>query len=530
MNASPGQPPSAVTSRFLARVRAHQRQGWLHGVTHRAPRAIPFSEFRQVVRRYPPSQLLPALADLSIARGAQDGGIESMLGSPPWAIATIARESILYGNDYRRARVDDDALVALFNAHNSIDEDLSQDSAAPFLIRMSYEQFPYQESDYEEVCRSHAMLVEGAREIPTEVLSEGAWIEVLGAPLDQVVGATFFLHAAATLHAGWIDPSWLARDDLQTFYEAWPKEVIEHRLRELTFTFDEFRADFERAHEDAGSLPPGFERYSYNPLVRRPFVRLPDGRILAPQPRLILRTVSPGALYYVCISKFDQSFARDLGALTQHYVGKQLRSIDAAVAVHPEVTYREGRQEMLSVDWFIDLPSVLVLVEVKSARFGLLERAGFGSYQAKVEALLNKASRQLTRSADGIDEGRPEFAHLPKDKPRIGIVVTGEPYYLGNSPWFRELIASPPPFPVLVASLREIEHLCQLELPDLEQQLTIIASDPEKSTWSLGTALPQGLKVRDNAVLRRAWTAYPWPDASQGNGEPPIDEAVPSPE
>ena len=448
-----------------------------------------------------------------------------MLGSPPWAIATIARESILRGNDYRRASVDDHALVAVFNAHNNIDEDLSQDSIAPFLVRMSYEQFPYQESDYEEVCRSHAMLVEGAAEIPTEVLGERAWIDVFGAPLDHVVGATFFLHAAASLHAGWVYPSWFDRDDLQPLYDVWPKTVIEHRLDGLTSTFDEFKAAYKAAHDEVGELPPGFERYAYNPLVRRPFVRMPGGGILAPQPRLILRTVSPGSLYYAAISKLDQPFGRDLGDLTQHYVGKQLKSIDPNVVVHPEITYYVGKQEMRSVDWFIDLPSVLVMVEVKSARFGLLERAGFGGYEDNVRRLLGKAAAQLQRSADAIDQGKPEFGHLPQGKPRIGFIVTGEPYYLGNSSWFRELIAEPPSFPTLVASLREIEHLAELELSDVEEQLTVIANDPEKSTWSLSTAIDTGLKVRDNTVLRRAWNSYPWPESPEGYGPSKLTDA-----
>lgn len=455
--------------------------------------------------------------------------MESMLSAPPWAIATIARESILFGNDYRRSFVDDDALVAIFNAHNSIYEDLVEDSAAPFLIRMSYEQFPYQESYYEEVCRSHAMLVEGAREISTEVLSEEAWITVLGAPLEQVVGATFFLHIAATLHAGRIEASWLARDDLQTLYDAWPKSVIEHRLSELTYTFDEFRSAYREAHDAAGLLPPGLERYSFNPLVQRPFVRLPDGRILAPQPRLILRTVSPGALYYACISTLGEKFGTTLGHLTQHYVGKQLRSIEAGLAVYPEIAYRQGRQELASVDWFVDLPSVLVLVEVKSARFGLLERAGFGRYKEKVASLLNKASSQVKKTADAIDQGLPEFAHLSRDKPRIAIIVTGEPYYLGNSPWFRELVDSPPTFPVLVASLRDIEQLCRLDRWELERQLTTIAHDPERSTWNLSTALAQGLKMRDNKILRRAWNAYPWPNVPHVQGPPSTAGAGRSP-
>ena len=502
-----------TVGKFLDMVAANRRH--VTSRYHREPRSIRFDEFRQVVRRYRPSELLPALGELAAASSPLAGSVDDILGAPPWAIAVAARESILWGNEHRDAEVDAEALRLIFNAQNSLDEGLSQDTVADFLVRTAYLQFPYQESIYEEVARSHALLVEGAAEMQTEVLNDDAWTDVLGAPLGQVVGATFFLHSAAYANRGWVDPNWLDRDDLWPIYAVWPKEVILRRLDDLSATI----ADLRVAYAAVPHPPAGFERYAYNPLVRRPFIRLDGGRFLAPQPRLILPTITPASLYYAGINRFDQSFSRDVGHLTEHYVGKQLRSIDPGITVHPEIAYRDGKQHLMSVDWFIDLPSTLVLVEVKSVRFGLLERAGFGDYEDDVRTLLNKSARQLERSAAAIEDGREEFAHLPQHKPRLGIIVTGEPYYLGNSPWFRDLVTTPPPFPTLTASLRDVEHLAQLELADVERQLTTSAGDPERSTWNLGVALDGDLGTRDNSVLRRGWNSYPWPkplDAAEG--------------
>jgi hypothetical protein len=494
-----------VAGEVLAALEAHKRRMALP--RRGESRQIPFSEFRQVVRRYRPSELLPALSAIAAARSQEFTAPGDLIGAPPWAIANAARESILWGNEHRRAGVTADAVIGILNAHNSIEEDLTADSLRDFFVRTAYQQFPYQESTFEEVARTHALLIEGCSEIPTEALSPPELDMLLGAPVGQVVGATFFLHVAATLHGGRLDPTWFDHPDLDPLYEAWPRSVIEMRAADLTSDFDQFKRDYHRQK----SPPPGFERYAYNPLFRRPFVRMPDGQVLCPQPRLIMRTVTPGALYYAGTEALGEAFTRDLGILTQHYVGKQLRSIDPSIVVHPEINYRVGRETLASTDWFLDLPGVLVLVEVKSFQFNLLERSGFGEYETRVGSLMDKAIGQLERSSQAIDDGLPEFTHLDPNKPRIGLIVTREPHYLGNSSWFRDLATVSVSFPTLVASLRDIEHLCRLALRDVEEELVRISGDAELSTWNLGSALSSDLPRRENIILSRAWNSYPWP-------------------
>lgn len=495
-----------AVSDYMGMVARHRH--WRTGPTRRE--SLSFKEFRQIVRRYRPSDLLPALAELSLAGGEPPYEGNTLGGVPPWATALAARESVLWGNEHRDAEVTGDSLRIIINAHNNIYEGAPAPDAGGVLdimTRLAYEQFPYQESIFEEVSRSHALMVEGAAEIPVEVLDDGAWNRLLGAPLGEVVGATFFLQVAANSNMGWFDHAFLDRDDLQALYDRWPRTVIEERATQLSSTFDEFRA----AYEAVPHPPAGYERYAYNPLIKRPFLRMPDGRLLAPQPRLILRTVSPGALYYRGMDEFGQPFSRDLGNLTEHYVGKQLRAIEPPPELHPEIVYREAKSEKKSIDWFLVLPSAVIMFEVKSARFGLLDRAAFGGYQDKVKTLLNKAIEQLERSSMALDDGNPLFAHIPNDRPRVGVIVTGEPYYLANSPWTRHLL-NETPFPTLTASVRDIEFLAGLPLDEVEGQLVRIANDPDRSTWSLGNALDKAAGTR-SPVLQRAWDSYPWPEA-----------------
>ena len=472
-------------------------------------RSIRFAEFRQLVRRYRPSDLLPALGALALVGGEPPFSPQLLRNAPPWAIALAARESILWGNEYRREGVTADDLRVVFNAHNSIHEgDVAPSTTGllSMLTRLAYEQFPYQESIFEEVSRSHALLVDGIGEIDAEVLDEGAWHRLLGAPLGQIVGATFFLQVAATKNSGWFDHKWLDRDDLQPLYARWPRHVIEQRAEQLSSSFEDFRT----AYESVPHPPIGYERYAYNPLVARPFVRMADGRLLAPQPRLVLRTVSPSGLYYRGIKEFGTPFARDLARLTERYVGEQLASIDDSIELHPEIVY--GKPEQKSIDWFLVLPSVVIMFEVKSARSGLLDRAAVDGFESRAKILFDKAITQLERSSEALDNRLTAFAHIPPGLPRIGIIVTGEPYYLANSTWMRDLLKQVP-FPTLTASLRGIEFLAGLPLHEVERQLVEIANDPERSTWNLGNAIEDAPEHRGNKLLQRAWDSYPWLDS-----------------
>lgn len=56
--------------------------------------------------------------------------------------------------------------------------------------------------------------------------------------------------------------------------------------------------DFKRQAAEAPPLP-FLDRYMFNPLTARPFVRLRDDRLLAPVPQLITRKLSPMELYYL---------------------------------------------------------------------------------------------------------------------------------------------------------------------------------------------------------------------------------------
>ena len=106
-------------------------------------------------------------------------------GNPPWAIAAIARESILYGNDHRHTPVEEGTVRQLMGAFNNTYDPV--DGLAAMLTPLAYEQFPYQESPLEELSRIYALF-----EDPT-LGPELDWTEVFGMPLCDAVRAAFVL-------------------------------------------------------------------------------------------------------------------------------------------------------------------------------------------------------------------------------------------------------------------------------------------------------------------------------------------------
>lgn len=76
-----------------------------------------YQEFVQACRTFRPSQLVPAIARVSAALGEPPYSDEVKRKVPPWGLATIARESLLYGNEHRRASVSEAAVTGLLLRH-----------------------------------------------------------------------------------------------------------------------------------------------------------------------------------------------------------------------------------------------------------------------------------------------------------------------------------------------------------------------------------------------------------------------------
>ncbi|WP_020143920.1 hypothetical protein [Terracoccus sp. 273MFTsu3.1] len=178
----------------------------------------------------------------------------------------------------------------------AMDMNDSEASDVDFFVRLTtrltYEQFPYQESMFEEVARSHAWLVEGLPDVETKVITTDSLASMLGGlSLREAIGATFFLQVGALQNEGTYRRSWLDQPNFAEVLKVYPRSSIELISSRLTTTPEGFRAAF--AQHSLGTAT--MSRFDYNPLVATPFVDLGD-TVVAPATRLILRTVTPGGL------------------------------------------------------------------------------------------------------------------------------------------------------------------------------------------------------------------------------------------
>lgn len=462
----------------------------------------PFQTFRQAVRAYKPTELLPAVAKQSIGL-SEVTDLKSIAARPPWAYATIARESLLHGNEYRGGVVDQQALDRLAWSFNQIYEASEAGPALNMLTRIAYEQFPFQEPDWSLLGRSRALLVDGVKNVSNlEVMDGDAIVELLGAPLEQAMGATFALWTGAMLHDGWVEPGWLAQSNFRDVLEEVPRPAFDSVLERLSASMLEARAF------PTPAVTSGLHRYGFNVLQAKPLIKWHDGRLLAPIPRFILWTMSPGSLYFAGLQRFGEAFTRDLGHLVENYVGRQLALTDAVVI--PEITYDGPNGQAKSIDYFVVWDDLVVLVEVKSSRLRLDGRIGAVGLEEQMHAILGEAKDQIALSAELVQARHPQFAGIPADRRMMGLVVTAEPLYMANSGLYK-----PPPqtrgIPVAthVASLADLEWLVVLP-PGMRQHLIDVVDDDDRSRWYLGSTFKVGNSTIRNPILDAAWSAYPF--------------------
>ena len=471
-----------------------------------------YSDFLQRVRRHRPSDLLIALADTSIRLFDQEVWIADRVRLP-WAIAAAAKASILAGNEHRTPGVTDKDVIQICAAYNALDTPLAHDpndaseTVGAFLVRTSYEQFPYQQSHFEEISRLGA-LFDAVEELKTEILDRALIERVLGVPLEKFVLAGFVFATSAQANTGFFDPKWPAlREGVHAIDRQFPIDTVRQVFEE------QFLADFEQIRADAKKTEQPDMRlrhHEFNPLVSRPFVTLPDGRHIAPQPHFVFQRLSPSALYYAAVDVLDteqaNAFTRDIGLVCQDYVGRQLGLIPNAIVL-PEIGYDD---DQLSVDWFVVLDDLVLLVEVKSTRMSHLARMGGNKLKGDINRSLGKAYKQVRRTHDLLAAGHAAFAEIPTDRPRIAIIVTLKPYWAANSPFIAEFLPEPT-IPTSVASVRALERLVDvLRTVGGPDPLLKVLDDPDRRMWNLENALPE-IEMTKNPLLDAAWNRFPFP-------------------
>ncbi|MDE0353873.1 MAG: hypothetical protein OXM57_14415 [bacterium] len=198
--------------------------------------------------------------------------------------------------------------------------------------------------------------------------------------------------------------------------------------------------------------------------------------------------------------KAFEGFASRLGKRYERYIGEQLRLLTHAT-LHPEVSY--GRSQK-SVDYIIETPEVVVLVEAKSVAPNAFTRSGIFPDNGDMDRGINRACQQITHTAELMRGGHPEFPDL-KARPLRGLVVTRERYL--NLPWHHLTDAvKPASIPTTIVSADQLEYALVPGLIDEEacgaQLLEGLATDSGPIETSL-----ERLRIGMNPLLEEIATA-----------------------
>ncbi len=477
-------------------------------------REVRFSEFRQRVRRHSPSTLLPVVATRAREKVGRDSWFQGSRVETPWALAAAARVALLYGDERRMPATGADVLpiCAAFASLKMLREQAPIEELRAFFLRTVFEQLSYQSSVGNDVGRSVAMFRDSLAAISPTVLTPDALAGVLGGSVVEFVGTGWLLFASAMENDGWFHDEWIDGPQFAEVVAALPADTL-RRLIARAFAADMAAQRTEGlAHAGNHRTDPQGERFAYNPLSNRPLVTMGPGHYLVPSPLLLLRRVTTTGIYYAAMGALGPSIGRDLGAMFEHYVGRQLGQLAGARLV-AEVTY--GKPEQRTVDWFVVLEDLVLLVEVKAPRLTAGARHGGAGLEAELERTIGKSRRQIDRTAELLASARPELtaAGVPTGLTVRGLIVTLEPYHLVQSPLIEPLLPTVTT-PTTVASVHDLEHMVALAGtgPGLPEQLQRIQDDPELATWSALQAVRHawpGL-TGINAILEKASAELPW--------------------
>ncbi|MFC8454794.1 hypothetical protein [Kitasatospora sp. NPDC057223] len=487
-------------------------------------------EYRQRVRRHSPSSLLPLIAAAGARHGRPGEGLDSVLNSPyrkytPWALADAARVAVAEGTEFNRTDATEGDLLAILAAHSSLKDPtlhgdgIDADRVRDFLLRTAGQQFVYQLSEFGTWARTAALYLHTPfpEHRTPRILATGWEEELLGCSLADYISISNTLWASAVTCGGRFDLSLMDSPGGERVWDVVDRETT-MRVLERHFSIDP--AEFKRADTAVRERMKGtpgttsqMRQFTHNPLVARPALTgYGDSWLLCPVPQLVFRKAGPAGISFTGLQHYGTDFNLETGYLFEEYVGRQLRLLRNA-EVLPEIHYTVKRQVHHGVDWIVVFDDLVLLVEVKAAM--PTERAGLGiSYGLEETARkIGKAYQQISRTEELIASGRPEFAAVPTDRPRHGLVVTLEPFHIVNAPLPMPNLTKPPIF-TTVASASELEQLVCFTEDSPSKLLLERAADPQRSTWDLNAAFANR-ECAPNPVLEEAWSILPWTQASR---------------
>ena len=476
---------------------------------------------RQRVRRYPRDELLCGIGRVAsqearsiyLNTGIDDGKLAQVRQGYLLLLAGIC---VTWCNNHRKAQVADHAVEGLvddlYNVWEpGLDDSESTDALQRSLSRVFYVQLPFQNEPWPPLMRTLCLYGDDPRFGPPAI-TRAQWHKIVGVSVEQFLQIGFLMFTAAMQNGGAIDRSVF---DPQRFDQIVPPLTIAEVLETVDMWLSKPVADLA----DLGRANPHKnDLWGLNPFFEYPIALLENGTYVMPSPLGVLQRLSPQGVFFIVRdategsdtgSQIDMTlrhFSDALGKRFERYVGEQLAQL-RHIKLSPEISYDKGQKR--SVDYIVEVPEAIVLVEVKSTPPDIDTRSGINLDSGKMGQMLTKACNQIARSAEMIEEGHPKFPDRV-GRPVRGLIVTREQFYnlpvafIGNT-------TLPAKVPTSVWSSHQLEHAIPTLINDPGCGARLLESLASATDRLQATTEP--LIPTRNPLLSDLWTQWSstWP-------------------
>lgn len=250
-------------------------------------RPVRWQEFAQRVRAHRPSDLLPALANISVTAFSDAGVIKpDPRGWNPWCLAAVARECLAYGNEHRGTPVTTRALTRILNAYNDLEDPITvggeHSGAWDTILRIVYQQWTVSGPQYADLARFAAVFDRNFLPAQYTILNQNALTDLLGLPVTDFLGAAFMFFVGAQTRSGQFSLNWLTEPQYAPVTAIIPADVLSDIFRtKFSAPYSQIR-DAARANRNPN---PALRTHDFNPMVATPYIGFSDTNFLAPLPR-----------------------------------------------------------------------------------------------------------------------------------------------------------------------------------------------------------------------------------------------------
>ena len=472
-------------------------------------RTITHSQYIALVRKWDRDNLIRGAASASAQNNGatiKDGVQSDYL---PWNISGMAVTAICRGTAGGPTPSNTELQELIWQFGNVFDNaEVNEDDTdvARMIARIAHQQMPFQKQLLNQWARPQALFADTPfpANYKPEVMVEG-WLEdLLDCTLSEFIGSAFALWASAIAVDGKYGRS-VWDGSLDPLLKILPlSRIDEIGLRHFVTDVPGIKSA-RRAAQKPGD---GSEKWAYNPLIYRPFLRdIEEGMWIAPSTDLLTQKASALGIVYEGIERWGTKFSRDLGRLFESYVGRNLALTSGATLVG-EIGYGTKKSPRRSTDWFWVFDSLVVLVEVKAGAPNQSTRQSVGEVFAGLTDKFSKAIKHLDQTASALISDRVAFASIPADRPIVGLVVT-----LGDFPTaemgYAYGVFGTSNIPVAFIHSGELEALVAQETELIVSVIREAADATGPNNLIDSNRLKPRLKKVRNEIIEKAWGSNP---------------------